>query len=238
MRSKKQSLSSATSDAEVTAFLHKAASIRTSSKASKNARLLFAMDATASREATWDKACQIQAEMFSQTTELGGLEIQLCYYRGFLEFETSAWFCDSHELLTHMGRVECVGGQTQIERVLEHAVTEKNGGGVDTVVFVGDCMEESVDRLCQLAGTLGLLGVPVFVFQEFDDPVAQRTFREIARLSKGIYCSFDANSPRQLRELLGAAAVYAAGGRRALESYTKHHGGVIRSLTNQLGGKN
>ena len=47
------------------------------------ARLIFAMDATASREPTWDRACQVQGQMFLETAALGGLEVQLVYYRGF-----------------------------------------------------------------------------------------------------------------------------------------------------------
>jgi len=82
---------------------------------------------------------------------------------------------------------------------------------------VGDCMEENIDDLCGRAGELALLGVPVFLFQEGYDRNAERAFREIARLTKGAYCRFDAGSAAQLRELLSAVAVYAAGGRAALE---------------------
>ena len=42
-------------------------------------RLLFAMDATASREPSWDQACHLQAEMFGATDGLGGLEVQLVF---------------------------------------------------------------------------------------------------------------------------------------------------------------
>ena len=77
-------------------------------------------------------------------------------------------------------------------------------------------MEEDVDRLCARAGELALLGVPVFLFQEGGDETAGRAFREIARLTKGAFCRFDPGSARQLRDLLTAVAVYAAGGRKAL----------------------
>jgi hypothetical protein len=49
-------------------------------------RLLFAMDATASREPTWDHACAIQGEMFVAAEGLGGLDVRLAFYRGFDEF--------------------------------------------------------------------------------------------------------------------------------------------------------
>ena len=39
---------------------------------------------------------------------------------------------------------------------------------------------------------------------------------------------------RQLRELLRAVAVYAAGGQRALEDYSRRTGGEVLRLTRQL----
>ena len=94
-------------------------------------------------------------------------------------------------------------------------------GKVNALVYVGDCMEEDVDRLAGLAGELGMIGTPVFVFQEGRDSKAERAFREIARLSRGAYAPFDAGSARQLRELLTAVAVYAAGGRKALKDFSE-----------------
>lgn len=235
MASKERNLQTKSSDKEVNSFLKKIEETRGAMQRNKRGRLIFAMDATASREPTWSQACQIQTEMFSQTATLGGLDVQLCYYRGFLEFHYSDWISESSELLAKMRLVRCAGGATQIARVLEHTIQEKNNGGVATLVFVGDCLEEDMDRLCQLAGTMGLLGIPAFVFQEGYDPIAEKAFREIARLSKGIFNRFDANSPRQLRELLGAAAVYAAGGKRALEHYAKREGAMVQSLLTRFG---
>ena len=54
-------------------FLKKSNQLTTANPAS--GRLLFAMDATASREHAWDMACQIQADMFMSTQEIGSLEI-------------------------------------------------------------------------------------------------------------------------------------------------------------------
>ncbi|MFQ5959675.1 MAG: VWA domain-containing protein, partial [Alphaproteobacteria bacterium] len=197
-------------------------------------RLIFAMDATASREPTWDRACQIQGQMFEETAALGGLEIQLVYYRGFGECRHSNWVTDSRALVRQMTGVFCLGGQTQIRKVLRHVIDETKRKKVDAVVFVGDCMEEDVDELCHLAGEIGLLGVPVFIFHEGAEPVAAQAFRQIAKLSNGAYCSFDAASARQLRDLLGAVAVYAAGGRRALEDYGRRTGGAVLQIASQV----
>ena len=223
------------SKAAIDAFVKQVRSTPVMKAAGERGRLLFAMDATASREPSWDRACQIQAEMFSETAALGGLDIQLCYYRGFGEFETSPWFCKADALLRRMTSVSCRGGYTQIEKVLRHAIAQHRQKKVQALVFVGDCMEENVDRLCHLAGQLGILGLPAFMFHEGGEAQAERAFREIARLSRGAYCSFDASSAAQLRDLLSAVAVYAAGGQAALQDFSKGRNEVVHRLTRQLG---
>ena len=197
-------------------------------------RLIFAMDATASREPTWDRACHIQGEMFTATGDLGGLEVQLVFYRGFGECRASPWVASSAALVRRMTAVSCLGGHTQIGRVLKHAIIESRKKKVDALVFVGDAMEEDVDELSHDAGELGLLGVPAFIFHEGQDPVAARGFRQIAKLTKGAYCAFDAGSADELKALLSAVAVYAAGGRKALEDLSREKGGVVKLLTSDL----
>jgi cytosine/adenosine deaminase-related metal-dependent hydrolase len=115
-----------------------------------------------------------------------------------------------------MSKIDCQGGNTQIGKVLSETRREAVATGVRAVVFVGDAMEENVDDLCAKAGELGLLKVPAFMFQEGHDPAAEQAFREIARLTGGAWCRFDPGAAAQLRELLRAAAAYAAGGREAL----------------------
>ena len=205
--------------------------------AAAGGRLLFAMDATASREPTWDKACRIQGEMFLAAEKVGRLAVQLCWYRGFDEFRADPWVTDARDLLARMSAVACRGGQTQIVRVLQHAAAETRRERVAALVFVGDCMEEDIDRLCHVAGELGMLGVPAFLFHEGGDPVARRAFEEVARLTRGACCPFDANSADQLRDLLAAVAAYAAGGRRALEDFGRRRGGAALLLTHRFAGR-
>lgn len=223
------------SRAEIDGFLKKMAATKHVKPAGPKGRLIFAMDATASREPTWHRACQIQSEMFQSTATLGGLDIQLCYYRGFQEFYASSWVNNPDDLLRQMASASCVGGHTQIGRVICHAIKETKSNKVNAMVFVGDSMEEKVDYLCRLAGELALLGVPVFMFQEGYDVVAEAAFRQIATLTKGAYCRFDANSAKQLSDLLNAVAVYAASGRAALERFGEERGGIVPQLIHQVG---
>ncbi len=221
---------SKSSRTEIDAFLNKVAATPVVKSPGQRGRLMFAMDATASREATWDQACAIQAEMFRETAALGGLDVQLVYYRGFEEFFASPWMSTSETLLNTMTGVYCLGGYTQIGKLLQHALRETQRKKVNALVFVGDCVEEDVDALSHLAGQLAFQGVPAFIFHEGRDATAARAFQHIAHITNGACCPFDRNSAQQLKDLLSAVAVYAAGGYKALEDFHHRKGGVILQL--------
>jgi len=220
--------------AEVDAFLKDVRALKPSG--SGKGRIIFAMDATMSRQPSWDLALELQGDMFKAVKTVGGLDVQLVYFRGFNECQASKWVGDPDALARLMRQVSCAGGLTQISKVLAHARRESETSKVNALVYVGDCMEEDVDLLAKLAGELGMIGTPVFLFQEGREVKAERAFREIARLSRGAYSPFDAGSARQLRELLTAVAVYATGGRKALKDFSEEtkSGGALR-LLQQLG---
>jgi hypothetical protein len=176
-------------------------------------RLIFGVDATGSRGATWNTATELQVEMFSAVS---GLSLQLVYYRGPEECKSTRWFSDGRALGDAMRTISCRVGPTQIGRVLEHARKEHAKQKVAGLVFVGDCMEEDHNMLCATARELGL---PCFIFQEGDNPKAAKTFAEIARLTNGAHCCFDQGSAQQLAELLRAVAIYAVGGLKALDVF-------------------
>jgi hypothetical protein len=197
-------------------------------------RLIFAMDATMSRQPSWDLALSLQADMFRAVKEVGGLDVQLVYFRGFNECRASTWVSEPTALSRMMTGVDCRGGNTQIGKVLRHVRRAASENRISAVVYVGDAMEENVDTLCQTAGEIGLLNVPIIMFQEGNDGVTREAYREIARLTRGAYFRLDASSARQLRELLAAVAVYAAGGREALADHSREKGGTARLLLEQL----
>ena len=216
------------SRSDIEAFLKRASQLGSVS-ADARGRLVFALDATMSRQPTWDLACDLQGAMFDAAGSIGGLRVQLVYFRGFGECQASKWVGNTKSLRDLMIRIDCRGGQTQIGKVLAHALREARKKPVAALIYVGDAMEENVDRLCQMAGELGLLNVKTFMFHEGHDPVAERAFREIARLTGGAYLPFNAAAAAQLKALLGAVATYAAGGRKALEKSTAHAAQLLLS---------
>jgi hypothetical protein len=137
----------------------------------------------------------------------------------------------SQQLGKIMSAIMCRSGETQIGRVLDHAVKETRLLPVSALVFVGDAFEEQADTIVPAAHELGRLGVRVFMFQEGDDRVVERVFRQIADATKGAYCRLDQGSARQLAELLRAVAVFAAGGMTALAA--RHDAGT-RKLLSQM----
>lgn len=181
-------------------------------------RLIFALDATASRQPTWDTACRLQADMFEEAMISGGLDVQLVYYRGLGECQASRWKSSARDLAAIMERIDCRGGETQIRKILAHAKRETQIAKVHALAFVGDAMEgDKLDELCHVAGELGRLSVPCFMFQEGDDQDVEHAFREIARLTHGAYHRFDPGAAHELGELLRAVATYAVGGKDALK---------------------
>jgi hypothetical protein len=217
--------------AEVAAFVE--AARNAPAPVGERGRLIFALDATMSRQPTWDLAQGLQARMFQVAAGHGGLAVQLVYFRGYNECRASNFVSGGQGLADLMAKIGVRGGATQICKVLHHAGEEARRAKVGALVFIGDAMEESVDALLAKAGELAICGVKAFMFQEGDDPHAANAFREIARLTGGAYGAFDAAAPHRLEALLRAAAAYAAGGRAALEAQAQTDG-AARLLLQQM----
>ncbi|TBW34044.1 VWA domain-containing protein [Siculibacillus lacustris] len=200
---------------EITAFL---AATSTEARHAARGRLIFALDATASRQPTWDRAAKLQAAMFREAARIGGLEVQLVYYRGGGECRASRWLADATALGDLMGGLRCRAGPTEIGRVLTHVAAEARRRPVAALAFVGDACEESADELRAAAAEVALAGVACFLFQEGDDPVAAAIFADVARLTRGAHVPFDAGAADRLAELLAAVAAYAAGGTAGLRA--------------------
>jgi hypothetical protein len=194
-----KSQSGAASSAEVRAFAEAAS--RTPARAPGGGRLIFALDATMSRQPTWDLAQQLQAEMFSAASGCGGLDIQLVYFRGFGECRASRFVRDGAGLSRAMAKISVQGGMTQIGRVLRHIKAEQTEAPVGAFVFIGDAMEEKADELARAAGELGLRGVKGFFFQEGGNSEVAAVFKDLARLTGGRLCCFRHRRARPARRI-------------------------------------
>jgi hypothetical protein len=209
-----KALKEKSSSKDIASFLKAAGEV----SLAQSGRLVFALDATNSRQPTWDRAMHIQSSMFDAVGKTGGLSVQLVYFRGFDECRASKWVINAAALHNLMLGIQCQGGQTQIEKILNHAHRETTKEKVSALVFIGDALEENIDLLCQKAGELGLKGVRCFFFQEGHDMAAENGFREMARLTSGAYFRLGPDSAKELAELLRAVAMYAKGGLKALSS--------------------
>jgi hypothetical protein len=152
--------------------------------------------------------------MFREAASIGTIKMQLVYYRGLSECRSTPWISDAGRLLASMQRIQCQSGMTQIGKVLAHVERESAADLVSAAIFIGDAMEENSDTLIAAAHRLK---TPMFMFQEGDNPLAKRTFQNIARATGGAYERFDAGASKRPGELLRAIAAYAAGGVTALE---------------------
>ena len=174
---------------------------------------------------------QLQSTMFETAAKLGGLDVQLVWYRGVDEVGHTPWLSDVHELVSRMSMIRCAAGTTKIGRLFQYVRTEHEREKIGAVIFVGDAVEESPYEL--YAATVGQ--PPWFLFQENDAPVVmldrygapvasfdtpvqrvETVFREIARLTGGAYARFDSGAAATLGELLRAVAAFATGGTKAL----------------------
>ena len=221
-------IASRSGSAEIDAFLGDAR--RIGPTLATTPRLIFALDATMSRQPTWDVASEVQAGMFDAAASVGGLSVQLVYFRGLGECRSSRWVADPRSLRDLMARIQCRSGNTQIGRVLVHAVEEAGRSPVRALVYVGDAMEEGMDGLCATAGELGLLGVKAFMFHEGGNPITVAAFGEVGRLTGGAALAFDTGAPASLAALLRAVAAYAAGGDAALRRLAAADSGARRLI--------
>ncbi len=220
---------------DVDAFLQAVKSTPASAVTGGRGRLVFALDATASRQGMWDSAMALQAGMFTKTRGIGELDVQLVYYRGFDECRASKWLRNADQVVGMMRKVSCEAGRTQIHRILKHGLAEARQTPVQALVFIGDCVEEDVDQLGDLAGQCRLLNMPVFIFQEGQNSEAEFAFKQIAKLSGGAHGRFNEGSAQALGELLNAVAAYAAGGKKALLQLQSSGSSRAGELLKQLG---
>ena len=183
------------------------------------ARLIYAVDATASREPAWVVARDVQSRMFIEAANKNvSLNLQLVFYGGN-RCKASRWKSRGEDLARLMVTVNCEAGMTQIEKVLRHALREHEQSPIQAVTFIGDAMEEELDVLAGLADKLGVADVPLHTFLEGDDAIARNAFRLLALRTGGTFSQFNTAKPETIQRLsaqlntiaLAAASTLAIG---------------------------
>lgn len=187
--------------------------------ARREARLIFGLDLTGSREPSLCHARVATASMFDTIKVIGSVAVKLVYYRGS-ECRIGDWHDDPAIVSRYMMGLSCKAGRTQIARMLKRVLAEREK--VSGMVFVGDHCEEDGWGLDDLAVRVGERGIPIFIFHEVrdDDELAlhaQSLFQHLAKVSGGVYTEFKPDAGEALRELLATIAAFSAAGHEGLK---------------------
>jgi hypothetical protein len=197
--------------------------------------LVFAVDATASREPAWATARQVTDALVKALP--GELDVALAVHGGsrvhtFTEFTT-----DANTLRDRAAGIACKAGLTRLLPILSAGLERP---AVRVVIYIGDVFEESLAQGRRLADAMGAKGTKLIVLHDTADPAARRdaeVFWDLAKRTGGCVLPFDASTSGRLRDLLSALAVYAVGGEKLLRERRDDLPGAV-ALLEHLGRKN
>lgn len=188
-------------------------------------RLIFAFDATASREPAWNTARQVTDALVR--TLPGALDVALAVHGGGLLHTFTPFTSNPSTLRDKAAGISCLAGPTRMIPILERALSN---AGVRVVVYAGDVFEESPGRARALADEMGRRGIKLIVLHDTVDWTARKDaelFLDLARRTGGCVVPFDANAPGRLRDILAAAAAYAVGGTELLRARSADMPGAL-----------
>jgi hypothetical protein len=194
-------------------------------------RLVFAIDATASREGAWKVATEITSTRFESVPDK--IEVSLAYHGGGHIKELSPFSTNAKTFLDKLQQIRCIGGRTAFNDILDRVV---HLPGVACCVYIGDCFEEREADALALARQLKLKGIKMFIFHDtssseiYDTDHAARVFAKVVDICGGALMDFNDQSPKQAEEFLGAIALYAVGGRKLLEQQKGQLPGAVKLL--------
>lgn len=182
------------------------------------------IDATASRQHSWEAAKKIQRKLFARVSGNDRMLLRLVVMRGY-RAEDHGWQSDSEALGRKIDRLSVEGGDTRIERSLRAFVRDPQGYKPAALILIGDCCEERTDDVLDAARDLARNGIRVYAFHENalgsgerrrNSEAAEGLFRKVAQITGGAFAKFGENMP--LEDLCEAVAVYCAGGDQAIKA--------------------
>jgi len=177
-------------------------------------RLVFAVDATASREPAWAAARQVTDALVKALP--GELDVALAVHGGSRVHTFTGFTNDAATLRDRAAGVTCQAGLTRLLPILAASLKQR---AVRVIVYIGDVFEESLPNGRRLADELAERGTKLIVLHDTSDRAARRDaeyFWDLAKRTGGCVLPFDASAPGRLRDLLSAVAVYAVGGEKLL----------------------
>lgn len=176
-------------------------------------RLVFAVDATASRSATWASAQTITDRMFDAIP--GALDVALEVHGGGNVHTFTGFSADLHEFRKRASRVRCTSGHTRLVDLMQRTL---DAGGVRVMSYIGDAFEESADEAFELADRFKHFGIKAVILADQADVSTMLIFEEIARRTGGAVLDFRSGDLDLMGEVLAGVAALAVGGRGMLES--------------------
>jgi hypothetical protein len=198
-------------------------------------RLIFAVDATASREPAWVAARQVTDALVKALP--GQLDVALAVHGGSRVHIFTEFTNEPAALRDRAAGVVCEAGLTRLLPILSVSLKQP---AVRVVVYIGDVFEENVAKGRQLTDAMGKQGIRLIVLHDTADPAARRDaelFWDLAKRTGGCVMPFDASSSGRLRDLLSAVAVYAVGGEKLLRERRHDLPGAV-ALLEHLGRRN
>jgi hypothetical protein len=195
---------------------------------SRRPRLVFAVDATASREPAWAAARKVTDALVKALP--GELDVALAVHGGSRVHTFTGFTNDPATLRDRAAGVTCEAGITRLLPILSASLKQSS---VRVIVYIGDVFEESIPQGRHLADSLGLRGTKLIVLHDTADPSARRdaeVFWDLAKRTGGCVLPFDASASGRLRDILSAVAVYAVGGEKLLRERRDDLPGAVALL--------
>ncbi len=177
-------------------------------------RLVFAVDATASREPAWAAARQVTDSLVKALP--GELDVALAVHGGSIVHTFTAFTADATTLRDRAAGVSCMAGLTRLLPILATSLKQQS---VRVIVYIGDVFEENLPHGRRLADSLGAQGTKLIVLHDTAAGSARQdaeVFWDLAKRTGGCVLPFDSSAPGKLRDILSAVAVYAVGGEKLL----------------------
>jgi hypothetical protein len=182
-------------------------------ESTKPSRIGFLVDATGSRNKTWERAQGIQSKMFRAAYGIKAIKLRLVHFGGG-SLTTRNWDDDTKSVAANMAAVRCQAGLTQILEGLQSFIDETPEDRATAIILIGDYFEECSTQAKITAVRLKDMGIKVYSFIEGNDHTAQTVFRNLAEISGGKFARFGDDLP--LADLCQGVALLASGGKKAL----------------------